>query len=229
MRPHLIALLIASALTVSGVAKASGSAGSRPAPDLLIVAPLDTAVVTVDPLVATTALADREPSTRRAAPSPALSVARAFHPRFGETVARAARRVEVIDSSAARLPLLDPDSSRFSLTVTGLAFTQSTRTVARRTVPPSPPGFDPATGEMTPGVRRAYTEGPGLVTTLTVTATWVVRDRDGDSTRAAGTTSGASEFRGDARRSDWDKAARDLALNVLRRTPFSPDAEGQRP
>src|SRR5690606_4557239 len=96
------------------------------------------------------------------------------------------------------------------------------RTVARRTVPPSPVGFDPATGLLTPGVRRAYSEGPGRMTTLTATAMWEVRDHASGSLLAAGEASGSGEFRGEPGRADWDKAARELALDILRQTPFTP-------
>jgi hypothetical protein len=199
-------------------------ATSAPAADLLIVRPLDTAAITIDSGLSFAALAG-ENNARRNAASPAALAARVFHPHFGAAFARAARRIEVIDSSAAPAPFDDPDSSRFRLVVTSLRFTQATRAVARRTVPPSPPGFDPTTGQMTPGVRRAYSEGPGLMTTLTATAAWVIRDVHGDSTFRAGEAAGSASFRGDAhdaRRADWDKAARDLALDLLRRTPFAP-------
>jgi hypothetical protein len=208
------------ALPLTQLAFALSTAAS-PLPALLIVHPLDTAVVTLDSGLSVAALAGDKPS-RRNAPSPALLVVRRFHPAFGAAIAHAARRIEVIDSSTARIPLVDPDSSRLSLVVDALSCAQTTRTVGRRTVPPSPPGFDPTTGAMTPGVRRAYSEGPGLMTTLTATATWRIHDREGDSTVLSGRATGATTFRGAPRRSDWEQAARTLALQVLSQTPFSP-------
>lgn len=209
-----------SGITVITLLTTFLTATAEPAPDLLLVLPLDTAFVTVDSNVALSGLPRN--SRRDVASSPAPRIARGFHPAFGSAVFHAARGVEVIDSSAAIAPFDDPDSSRYALAIEALRFSQSTRTVARRTVPPSPPGFDPTTGLLTPGVRRAYTEGPGRMTTLSVSASWSIRDRAGDSTLASGEASGLAFFRGQPRRGDWEAAARDLALNVLRQTSFTP-------
>jgi hypothetical protein len=188
--------------------------------DLLFVPPLDTTAVVVDSTVSVAALESAK-AARRNAPSPAALVAREVYPHFGAALARAARGVEVIDSSAAASQG-DPDSSRFRLVIQSFEVSQASRTVARRTVPPSPPGFDPATGEMTPGVRRAYSEGPGKMTTLTATAAWHLWDLAGDSVLASGKASGATVFRGDAQRKNWNEAARELAMSLLQQTKFSP-------
>lgn len=212
---------------LTALALLTGTVVARDAQPLLLVLPLDTLLVTVAPGVSVAALTDGKPA-RRNVPSPAALLARALHPAFGKAIAHAARGVEVIDSSAARPPVTwpDPDSSRFTLVVEDLTVTQEARTVARRTVPRSLPDFDPTTGLLTPGGHRSYSEGPGRMTTLTATATWSVWDHAGDSALAAGTALGTTEFRGDARRAtvrDWEAAARALALDVLRRTPFTPD------
>jgi hypothetical protein len=231
-------LLLPVLLSATAAAELSDS-------DLLIVWPLDTAVVQLDSGVPTEPLLGER--NKRRAPSSAFRIAREFHPRFGAAVALAARNVGVIDSSAAgaevlslgervRLPdtaagtiltfdlpvAADADSARYALVFGSLAITQESKSVARRFVPPSPPGFDPATGQMTPGLRSGYMEGPGLMTTLTATAAWVIWDRDAGVAVAHGTAVGNSSFRGDARRSNWDEAARELAKDVLRQTPFSP-------
>lgn len=215
--PHLPGSTVITLLTTLLTATA------EPTQDLLLVLPLDTAVVAVDSNVSVSALPRGSSRRDAAAPSPAPRIARGFHPAFGSAIFYAARGVEVIDSSAATAPFDDPDSSRYSLVIEALHFSQTTRTVARRTVPPSPPGFDPATGMMTPGVHRAYSEGPGRMTTLSVSASWSIRDHAGDSALVTGDAVGTTVFRGDARRVDWEAAARVLALDLLRRTPFSPD------
>lgn len=215
--------------------------------DLLIVWPLDTAVVSIDSSVATEALnPGRTARHPRSSPSPAALVAREFHPRFGAAVAHAARQVEVVDSSAApsqllslfevvrlRLPsgdtaafalpvVADADSARFALVLGKLSVTTSNKTVARRFVEPSPAGFDPATGEMTPGRHKGYSEGPGKMTTLTARATWVIWDRNAGVPVALGKATAASSFRGASRKPDWDEVARELAKDVLRQSPFTP-------
>lgn len=228
-------------ITTGGCA---ATAKGKAPPDLLIILPLDTAAVTYDDETPVDALATEEDNkrpARRAVTSPAVHIARVFHPAFGAAVAHAARRVEVIDSSAAAVPCDDPDWSRYRLIVETLHLSHATATVARRTVPPSPPGFDPATGMMTPGVRRAYTEGPGRMTTLKAVASWTLHDTRGEAPAArqngdardtvhvqviaAGTATGTAVFRGDAgdaRRTDWEAAARALALDVLAQTAFAP-------
>lgn len=237
MRRSLLALLPFGALA---------ALAANPAPaDLLLVWPLDTAVVSIDSSVSTAVLTTGK-AARRAAPSPALLVAREFHPRFGAAIAHAARRVEVVDSSAANpdplrvfenvrlkpaggdsvtfsLPVVpDADSARYALVLGALSFSRMTKTVARRFVEPSPPKFDPATGEMTPGRHKGYSEGPGRMTTLAARASWVVWDRDAGVALAVGTATGSASFRGEARRPDWDEAARELAKDLLRQTPFTP-------
>ncbi len=185
---------------------------AHPAPesalDRLRVASLDTSVVGSDSAFSAAPPADGEGET----PSLAAFVADAFHPRFAATVARAARGVR---------PARDTNA-RYVLSLDSLAFSTRSRAVARRFVPPSPPGFDPATGEATPGERRGRVEGPGLMNTLTATARWTLWDRAGDSAAARGIATGSSSFRAEARRGDWEAAARELALAVLRETPFAP-------
>jgi hypothetical protein len=218
-----------------------------PTADLLIVWPLDTAVVSLDSSVATEALsAGRSARHIRSAPSPALRISRNFYPRFGAAVAHAAREVEVVDSSGAdlgRLPLFeeirlrlpggdsalfalpvaaDADSARYALVLGRLAFSATTKTVARRFVEPTPPDFDPATGEMTPGRHKGYSEGPGKMTTLKARATWLVWDRNAGVAVASGKATAAASFRGEARKPDWEEVAQELAKDVLRQTPFTP-------
>lgn len=218
---------------LTALALLTGTSAARDAQDLLLVLPLDTAVLVVDSGVPVDALRIKKTS-RRDKPSPNARVARAFHPAFGDAIAHAARGVDVIDSSAAHATVTwpDADSSRYVLIIESLAISRSTRTSARRTVPPSPPHFDPTTGLLMPGVRRSYSEGPARVTTLTAVAAWSIRDqagngendeKDGDSVVATGTATGTTEFRGDARRADWSDAARALALDLLRHTSFAPD------
>jgi hypothetical protein len=192
---------------------------AAPVPDLLFVGPLDTAVVRVGSTLDASVLASPKPS--RLPPSPAALVARHFHPRFGEAVGMAARKVGVIDSSAA-LSARDPDSSRYVLLLKSLSFSESSVTVPRRYLPPTPPVFDPATGAMSPGNRKGYSEGPGRVTTLTARAQWIVWDNVARAPAARGTASGASSYRGAAGKSQWDEAARELAKAILRQTAFSP-------
>lgn len=177
----------------------------------LRVLPLDTLVVTLDSGLSASALEREEDA---GSPSSAALVARAFHPRFASAVARAARRVDVVRPADS--------SARYALRLDSLGFSLRARTVGRRFVPPTPPGFDPATGEMSPGERSGHVEGPGWVNTLSATAKWTLRDREADSVLAHGTSTGAASFRGDAGRDDWNRAARELAKAVLRGTPFSP-------
>lgn len=188
--------------------------------DLLLVAPLDTAAVSLHGAVPTSALQDDKDARR--AYSPAALIARGFHPRFSAAIALAARGIVVIDLSAPGAAARTEDSARYTLRVHALTVSQTTRTVARRTIPPEPPGFDPATGQMTPGTRRAHTEGPGQVSTLTATASWVLWDNAGDSAFVHSTSAGTSAYRGEAARHNWDEAARELAKALLHKTPFSP-------
>jgi hypothetical protein len=212
--------------------------------DLLIVWPIDSTEITIDNSVSTAALLTQN-SRRRGDDLPVELVARSFT-LFGDALSRAARNVDVIDSSAAPLSRLfpnrivtaysaesgtlafslprqrDAESARYALVLRQLSFSQETRTVARRTVAPSPPGFDPATGMLTPGIRRAYTEGPGRITTLTVKRRWLIWDYSTEAALLVGTAQGTSSFRGDARRSNWDEAVRALAKDLLRQTNFSP-------
>jgi hypothetical protein len=187
--------------------------------DRVLVAPLDTAAVSLDGAVPTSALQDDEEARRT---SPAALIAREFHPRFGAAIALAARGIVVIDLSTPGAAARTEDTARYSLRVHALTVSQTTRTVARRTIPPEPPGFDPATGQMTPGTRRARTEGPGQMSTLTATASWVLWDNAGDSAFVHATSAGASTYRGEAARHNWDEAARELAKALLHKTPFSP-------
>lgn len=234
--------LLTAALLLIGAHNTSHSQN-----DLLLVLPLDTAAVAVDSGVSATLAKESKAAqrARRPAVSPAAHIARVFHPVFGDAIAHAARGVEVVDSSAAtRFPASpasaaspatetgagmgvtiprDVDSSRYVLTLDAVKVTRSTRTVARRTVPRSQPDFNPTTGLLTPGVRRSYSEGPGRMTTLTATASWRVWDHAGDSALVTGEAVGTTVFRGTARRTDWEAAARVLALDLLRRTPFTPD------
>lgn len=230
--------LLTAALLLIGAHNTSHSQN-----DLLLVLPLDTAVVAVDSGASATLAHESKAAqrARRPAVSPAAHIARVFHPVFGDAIAHAARGVEVVDSSAAtRFPASpaspptetkpgmsviprDADSSRYVLTLDAVKVTRTTRTVARRTVPRSQPDFNPTTGLLTPGVRRSYSEGPGRMTTLTATASWRVWDHAGDSALVTGEAVGTTVFRGTARRTDWEAAARVLALDLLRRTPFTPD------
>jgi hypothetical protein len=178
----------------------------------LLVLPLDTAAVFIDSGLATLALVHEDDTPALAAPR--ALIARRFYPTFTTAVSRAARRVDV-----ARFP---DSSARYVLRIDSLGFSRRTRTVGRRFVPPSPPEFDPATGEMSAGDRTGHAEGPGWMNTLTATAKWNLWDRARDSSVARGVSSGASEFRGDATREAWNAAARELAKAILRGTPFSP-------
>lgn len=238
MRFHPFTSLVA--LTAC-MAVAPQAAAPTP-PDLLLILPLDTAHVAVAADVSTAALGPEtstRPSSRKTAPSPTLLVARAVFPAFGVSLARMMNAgqgadqimggIEAIDSSASRMALteVDVDSSRYRLVIDTLHVAQSARTVARRTVPPSPPAYDPTTGTMTPGVRRATTEGPGRMTTLTLTAAWTIVDRtanvEANPILARGTAVGRIEFRGgmsDARLADWEAAARALALDLMKTPPF---------
>ncbi len=206
--------------------------------DLMWVPPLDTSGIVFADRADPVAVFHRGPA--RTAPSPALLVAREFQPRFGAAIALASRNVDVIDSSAAslepldgarelesgaatfRLPAADADSSRYVLLIGSLDFSFESRNMPRRYVRPTPPSFDPATGQLEPGIRKGYTEGAGIMNTLSVTATWMIRDNAGDSVLAHGTASGSSTFRRDARSANWAEAARELAKDVLRQTPFTP-------
>jgi hypothetical protein len=207
-RPFLYLLIVSTSLF------------AKPAPlELLFVGPLDTTVVTLDSTVDASPLASAK--ALRRAPSEASLVARKFYPVFGLAVATAARKVEVIDSSAASTPS-DPDSSRYTLVLKALRFTQSSTSVPRRFVPPTPPAFDPATGVMNPGNRKGYAEGPGRVTTLTARAQWILLDNTSRAPAARGTATGESSFRGTAGKSQWDEAARELAKDILKQTAFTP-------
>jgi hypothetical protein len=215
--------------------------------DMLLIWPLDTAVVSVDSSVSTEALSvGRSARHSRSTPSPASRIARNFYPRFGTAIAHAARKVDVVDSSAADLGLLslfeevrlrlpsgdsaafalpvaaDADSARYGLVLGRITFSATTKTVARRFVEPTPPDFDPATGEMTPGRHKGYSEGPGKMTTMKARAIWVLWDRDAGVPVASGKASAAASFRGNARTPDWDEVAQELAKDVLRQTPFTP-------
>ncbi len=108
-----------------------------------------------------------------------------------------------------------------------LKFTQSSTSVPRRFVAPTAPAFDPATGTMNPGNRKGYAEGPGLVTTLTAHAEWVIWDNtagvNGQPRAAArGTATGEAAYRGTAGKSQWEETARELAKAILKQTAFSP-------
>jgi|GEM_PF-3152004 len=224
-------------------------------PDLLLILPVDTARVVLDSTTSTAALGPETPAraSRKSTPSPAALVARVVFPVFGAAVTRMTSAgdgaggmmggLEAIDSSASRMAVtdVDADSARYRLVIDTLRVTQSTRTVARRTVPPTPPAYDPTTGMMTPGVRRAITEGPGRVTTLTLNAAWSILDRaagrgvdrtaegDANPILARGTATGRADFRGgmaDARRADWEAAARALALDLTRTPPFTTPKAG---
>jgi hypothetical protein len=197
----------------------STSLFAAPPPDLLFVGPLDTAVVRLDSGVDASVLASAKASRRPL--SEAALIARNFHPKFGEAVSRAARKVEVIDSSGA-LSSRDPDSSRYVLVLKALSFSRSSVNVPRRYHPPTPPVFDPATGSMNPGNRKGYAEGPGRVTTLNARAQWVLWDNAARSPAARGTASGSSSYRGEAGKGQWEEAARELAKDVLKQTGFSP-------
>jgi hypothetical protein len=186
----------------------------------LAITPTDTAVVRVDSTVDRTGLIPTR--KMRAAPSPAAQVAAKFHPAFAEAIRRAARNVEVVAT-----PDPSPDSARYELSLTSLTFSQATVGVARRFHPPTPPSYDPATGEMNPGERKGYAEGPGRETTLTAQAQWVIRDRNtgvpaGKSGAARGAASGSASTRGEIGTSQWDEAARELAKDILRQSNFAP-------
>jgi len=211
MRPFPSAPRLAILLAVVAATATAATAATATSSEKLFVLPLDTGVVALDSGLTTAALT-REEDTGSF--SPLALVARAFQPRFAAAVARAARRVDAVRSA---------DSSvRYELRLDSLGFSLRTRLAGRRFVPPSPPAFDPATNEMSPGDRSGHAEGPGWMSTLTATAAWTLRDRAGDSVLARGTSAGAASFRGDARREDWNRAARELAKAVLRGTPFSP-------
>ncbi len=230
------------------LAAGSASAGGTP-PDLLLVWPLDTAIVSLDSSVSTDVLTEGLTAgkpARLSRSSPALLVTRAFHPRFGEAIAHAARKVDVVDSSAANASLwsvaeevrvrlangdsatfalpvaADADSARYAMVLGRLAFSERTKTMGRRFLEPTPPGFDPATGEMTPGRHKGYSEGPGKWTTLTAKTVWLIWDRNAGVPVVAGTATASALFRGSARKSDWDEVARELAKDLLRQTPFTP-------
>jgi hypothetical protein len=189
-----------------------GITASSFAAEKLRVLALDTAVVRADTGFAATAARLYAPE----APDSGLGaiVAQAFHPRFADAVTRAARRVVVA-------PAKDT-GSRYTLRIDSLALSTRSRATGRRFVPPSPPEYDPATGEMSPGDRSGRMEGPGWTGTLSAVARWTLWDRAGDSALARGTSTGTSTYRGEAGRGDVDRAARELAKAVLRATPFSP-------
>lgn len=152
----------------------------------------------------------------------AVRVRREFHPVFGQAVATAARRVRVAVRDADAPGSAAADSVRYLLTVESLAITGVERAAPRRFVPPEPAGFDPATGRMTTGSRHGRTEGPGLATTVTARAVWSLRDLAADSLSLRGEAEAHVRFRREAGRDDWNRIARDLALDLLRRTPFAP-------
>lgn len=183
------------------------------AAERLRVLPLDTAVVRVDTAFAAATDLFRSENDSSAT-SPRAFVARVFHPRFAAAVARAARRVVVAPETDT--------AARYALRIDSIGFSVSARAMGRRFVPPSPPEFDPATGEMSPGDRSGRMEGPGWMNTLSAVARWTLWDRVGDSALEHGTSTGSATYRGDAQRGDADLAARVLAKAVLRATPFSP-------
>jgi hypothetical protein len=219
------------------------SASAKTPIEALLVAPLDTLAVRLDSTVDATALANA--SARRKAPSGPALVARTFHPAFGAAIALAARKVEVLDSSAAAapgaprllrfsldktsgdsltfaVPVLPADSARYVLVLGRLAFSQATVSVPRRYLPPTEPAFDPATGTLTPGNRKGYAEGPGRVTTLTARAHWLIWDNTTQAPAVRGVAAGESSFRGSAGKNHWEKAARELAKSLLKQTDYSP-------
>jgi hypothetical protein len=214
MRYRPFTLLLCSTVLAS-------TATEKP-PASLFLPPLDTTVVKLDSSVSTATLAEEK--VRRNGPSPSALVAQQFYPRFGAAFALAIRHAEVVDSSAAGSNGFDtartaPD---YTLAIGYLSLAQTSKTVARQFVAPSPPAFDPATGQMTPGLHRGYSEGPGIVSTLTATVAWTIRDRAADTALAHGTAVGSASFRGEARKAHWDEAARELAKNILYQTRFAP-------
>ncbi len=203
MLSRLLPARFAPGLLLAALAAAQAAPGPEPLP--LRVLPPDTNIVAFDSAAAA-AIPEEERGDARA------WIVRTFQPRFEAVVARAARGAKVTGDSAARL----------HLRLDSLAFSLRARMVARRSIPPSSPGFDPATGEATPGQRHGRVEGPGWVNELSAAARWTLWDREGDSALARGTASGSASFRGDARRGDWEEAARELAIEILRGTPFAP-------
>jgi hypothetical protein len=213
---------------------------------LLLIWPLDTTVVTFDSSASTASLI-RETDAKKHPPSPAALITRELSLGFGlPKTTTHGHRVQIVDSSRAnpavlspfetvrascagcgdsasfRVPLaVDADSSRYVLVIGALSFSSKSRTVGRRFVPPSPPGIDPVTGEMTPGLHKGYPEGPGLMTTLTATAAWVIWDRGKNAAHAVGRDSGASTFRGEARPAHWHEASRNLAAAIRGKAGFA--------
>lgn len=197
---------------------------SETPPDQLYLGPVDTAQITVDSSADATVLVSAKVLRRN--PSAAAIVAKKWYPVFGAAVTMAARKVEVIDSSAAG-SVTATDSARYTLVLSGLTITQNTKSVPRRFVPPTPPEYDPTTGIMNPGDRKGHAEGPGRETSLTASAQWILWDNTKRvngvvSPAARGAASGTSTFRGSTGKSQWDEAARELAKDVLRQTPFTP-------
>jgi len=193
-------------------------------PELLYIGPVDTAQITVDSSVDANVLVSAKVLRRK--PSAAAIVAKKWYPVFGAAMTMAARTVEVIDSSAAAR-VTGNDSARYFLVLSGLTITQTTKSVPRRFVPPTQPEFDPTTGVMNPGDRKGHAEGPGRETSLTASAQWILWDNTKRvngvvSPAARGAASGTSTFRGSTGKSQWDEAARELAKDILRQTPFSP-------
>jgi hypothetical protein len=190
----------------------------------LLVWPLDTAGVTVGEGVDLAVFVNgKSARATREKLAPKSLVAARFFPAFGDAVAHAARDVHVADSSAAaRVTPEDHAAADYMLVVRPLEISQESRTVARRSRAPEPPGFDPATGEMTPGTRWPISEGPGLMTTLTARAGWVLWDRAADTALAHGTAKGASSFRDEVGKAHWNEAARELAKDLLYQTRFAP-------
>lgn len=228
----------ASALLVSLTA-------ARAPEEALYLPPLDPSVVDLDSSLRSETLEHLDDASPRAArgASAQARAARAFYPVFGAAVARAARKVEVIDSSAGTfapparrlllrrgpgdstaypLPAPTADSARFTLVVGALRVTELHENLPRRFVPPKEPEFDPTTGVLDPGHRRGYAEGPGLFTHLQARAEWLVWDARLGAVAHRGTASGLATVRGEPARAQWEELARDLAKGVLRSTPFSP-------
>jgi hypothetical protein len=240
MRLPLFAALVAALSPALSAAQA--------VEDALYLPPLDTSAVRVDSSVRPGTLgnleADGSPEAKaRRGKSPRARVARAFHPVFGGAIARAARKVEVIDSSAATpvpharrlllrrgardsvlfpLPAPPADSARYALVVGELGLSERSENLPRRFVPPKPSEFDPATGTLEPGIRKGYMEGPGLFTHLQARAEWVIWDFRAERIVGRGTASGLATVRGEPTRAQWEELARDLAKSVLRETAFSP-------
>src|SRR5215217_1106366 len=235
--------LLVSVLAASIFAAAPGAAPV----EALYLSPLDTAVVTLDSSLRRESLdaLDAPPSgalARRASTTPEGQVARSFHPLFGEAIARAARKVEAIDSTSAgprpaprslrfargrdtllfRFPAPVADSARYLLVVGSLTLKESYEHSARRFVPPTEPEFDPTMGAVRPGNRKGYIEGPGRFTRLEARAEWLIWDEVTGTATRRGVATGKASARGEPTRAQWEELARALAKDVLKRTAFSP-------